>query len=189
LSPKAFEVLAYLVEHHGRLVTKTALIEAVWPDTAITDNSLAQRLLEIRRALGDDSQHMIRTVSRRGYVFAAPVNSPVMVLPRQQAGNPVEPGLQSVQQPAPNKTRTLSRGLLVGAGLTVLAVAAGGLWSLRLIPPARQEVAYTQITNFTDSAVVPALSPDGRMLAFYRSANWFLTTDPIYVKLLPDGAG
>src|ERR1700716_705930 len=38
LRPKAFEVLAFLVEHHGRLVTKTALIEAVWPDAAITDN-------------------------------------------------------------------------------------------------------------------------------------------------------
>src|SRR5436309_10996851 len=72
LRPKAFEVLAYLVEHHGRLVTKTALTEAVWPDAAITDNSLAQCLFEIRRALADDSQRLIRTVARRGYVFAAP---------------------------------------------------------------------------------------------------------------------
>ena len=55
LRPKPFEALAHLVEHHGRLVTKTALIEAVWPDAAITDNSLAQCLVEIRRALEDDS--------------------------------------------------------------------------------------------------------------------------------------
>src|SRR5262245_6289350 len=83
LSPKAFEVLAYLVEHHGRLVTKTALIEAVWPGTAITDNSLAQRLLEIRRALADDSQQLIRTVAKRGYLFTARVTTPVAELPRQ----------------------------------------------------------------------------------------------------------
>src|SRR5207248_8937961 len=89
---KAFEILAYLVEHHGRLVTKTALIEAVWPDAAITDNSLAQCLLEIRRALADDSQQLIRTVARRGYVFAAPVTTPVVEFPRQSSVAPLELG-------------------------------------------------------------------------------------------------
>ena len=73
LRRKSFEVLTYLVERHGRLVTKSELIDAVWPETAVTDNSLAQCLLEIRRALGDQSQQMIRTVARRGYVFAAPL--------------------------------------------------------------------------------------------------------------------
>jgi DNA-binding response OmpR family regulator len=64
LRPKAFEVLSYLVRHHGRLVSKNALTEAVWPDAAITDNSLAQCMVEIRRALNDDSQQLIRTVAR-----------------------------------------------------------------------------------------------------------------------------
>lgn len=41
LRPKSFEVLACLVQHHGRLVTKTALMETIWPDTAVTDSSLA----------------------------------------------------------------------------------------------------------------------------------------------------
>jgi DNA-binding winged helix-turn-helix (wHTH) protein len=49
LRAKSFAVLAYLVERHGRLVTKAELIEAVWPDAAVTDNSLAQCLLENRR--------------------------------------------------------------------------------------------------------------------------------------------
>src|SRR5215467_13588902 len=43
----------------------------------------------------------------------------------------------------------------------------------------------SQITNFTDSAVAPALSHDGRVLAFLRSDRWWLTEDQIYVKLLP----
>ena len=67
LRPKSFAALTYLVEHHGQLVTKSALIEAVWPNTAVGDNSLAQCLFDIRRALGDDSQQLIRTVARRGY--------------------------------------------------------------------------------------------------------------------------
>jgi DNA-binding winged helix-turn-helix (wHTH) protein len=159
LSPKAFEILAYLVQHHGRLVTKTALIEEVWPDTVVTDNSLAQRLLEIRRALADESQQLIRTVARRGYVFAAPVTSPVVEFPRQPAEGPAETGPSAVPS-APASQRALNRKILAGA-LIVLAVIAGGLLLIRLSPPARRELTYTQITNFTDSAVAPALSPDG----------------------------
>ena len=83
LRAKTFEVLTYLVERPGRLVTKIELIEAVWPDAAITDNSLAQCLVEIRRALGDDSQQLIRTVARRGYVFAAPGGAPVVEFHRK----------------------------------------------------------------------------------------------------------
>src|SRR3954447_6316660 len=90
LRPKPFEVLTYLVEHHGRLVTKGALIKAVWADTAVTDNSLARCLLEIRRALADDSQQMIRTVARRGYVFAAPVSQPVVNFPLELVGPSAE---------------------------------------------------------------------------------------------------
>src|SRR5262249_49075937 len=52
LRPKPFEVLVYLVEHHGRLVTKAEITLAVWPDTAVMDNTLAQCLVEIRRAIG-----------------------------------------------------------------------------------------------------------------------------------------
>ena len=47
--------------------------------------------------------------------------------------------------------------------------------------------SYTQLTSFTDSATWPVLSSDGRMLAFYRSINPFLTPDEIWVKLLPNG--
>src|SRR5262245_244553 len=73
LRPKSFDVLRHLVVHHGRLVSKDDLTAAVWPDTAVTDNSLSQCLFEIRRAIGDESQTIIRTVARRGYVFDAPV--------------------------------------------------------------------------------------------------------------------
>ena len=76
LRAKSFEVLAYLVERPGRLVTKTELIDAVWRDVSVSDNSLAQCILEIRRALDDEAQQLIRTVARRGYIFEATVTSP-----------------------------------------------------------------------------------------------------------------
>src|SRR4051794_31295190 len=87
LRPKSFEVLTYLVEHHGRLVTKRALMDSIWSDTATTDNSLAQCMTEIRQALNDDSQTSIRTIARRGYVFAAPVITTLRDNPRQLGDN------------------------------------------------------------------------------------------------------
>lgn len=71
LRPKAFDVLRYLAERAGRLVTKEELIEAMWPDIFVTDDSLVQCIAEIREALSDDARKIIRTVPRRGYLFAA----------------------------------------------------------------------------------------------------------------------
>ena len=73
LRPKSFEVLKYLVENGGRLVNKEELIGAVWPDTAVTDDSLVQCLIEVRRALGERGQRLVKTVPRRGYIFEAEV--------------------------------------------------------------------------------------------------------------------
>ena len=67
LRRQSFAVLQYLIEHADRLVTKEELMAAVWPDTAVTDDSLVQCIHEIRRALGDGRQTFIRTVPRRGY--------------------------------------------------------------------------------------------------------------------------
>jgi predicted ATPase/DNA-binding winged helix-turn-helix (wHTH) protein len=73
LRPKVYETLKYLVENPGRLIGKQELIQAVWPDSFVTDDSLVQVTLELRRALQDRSQLLLRTVPRRGYLFAANV--------------------------------------------------------------------------------------------------------------------
>jgi TolB-like protein len=73
LRPKTFDVLVYLVQHPGRLVPKAELIDSVWQNVNVTENSLVQCIKEIRQALGDDTQATIETVSKRGYLFASPV--------------------------------------------------------------------------------------------------------------------
>jgi len=73
LRPKVYETLKYLVEHAGRLIGKQELIQAVWPDAFVTDDSLVQCTVELRRALDDHAQHLLKTVPRRGYLFAARV--------------------------------------------------------------------------------------------------------------------
>ena len=73
LRPKSFAMLQYLLEHASQLVTRQELMSAVWPDVVVTDDSIAQCLIELRRALGDDQRTMIRTVPRRGLIFEPPV--------------------------------------------------------------------------------------------------------------------
>ena len=79
LRPKSFELLKYLVERGGRLVGRTELMQAIWPDTFVSEESLAQCLMEVRRALRDDSQRLVKTVPRRGYIFATEVSDPAAV--------------------------------------------------------------------------------------------------------------
>jgi TolB-like protein len=74
LRRKSFEVVRYLLEHAGRVVTKEELIKAVWPNVTVSDESLAQCISEIRRAVGDDSQRIIKTVPRRGYLLDVPIS-------------------------------------------------------------------------------------------------------------------
>ncbi len=71
LRPKTFAVLHFLVANQGRLVSKDELFDAVWPNVAVTDDALVQSVGELRRALGPDGAHLIKTVPRRGYRFDA----------------------------------------------------------------------------------------------------------------------
>jgi DNA-binding winged helix-turn-helix (wHTH) protein len=73
LRPKSFEVLRYLLENADRTVTKEELMEAVWPNVVVTDHVLAHCVSEVRQAIGDLDQAIIKTIPRRGYRFRAPV--------------------------------------------------------------------------------------------------------------------
>ena len=73
LPPKTFELLHHLLRNRGRVLTKDELLEAVWPDVNVVENTLAQRIREIREALGDGAHgaRFIKTVPRVGYQFMA----------------------------------------------------------------------------------------------------------------------
>lgn len=80
LRPKAFALLAHLAQRQGRVVSKSDLIDAVWPDVIVTEDSLTQTVREVRRATGDPE--LIRTVTKRGYMLAgaAPAAATLPVL-------------------------------------------------------------------------------------------------------------
>ena len=82
LPPKPFEVLRLLAEKAGQLVPKQELFATVWPNVAVTDDSLVQCIRELRSKLGDVDHRLIRTIPRRGYLLdarAAPADPPAVV--------------------------------------------------------------------------------------------------------------
>jgi adenylate cyclase len=105
LRPKSFELLSYLVTNAGRLISKDELVNAVWPNVIVSDDSLAQCVSDVRHALNDPDRSIIKTVPRRGYLFAAPVsvrsqgNSPTVSAQAPAAANPQIP--PAVAAPAP----------------------------------------------------------------------------------------
>ena len=114
LRPKSFQVLLYLVERHGRLVTRDELMQAMWADVAVTDESLSKCIADIRKALADDSQTIVRTVTRRGFLFQAEVTVPGTL--------PLRADLPS---PRPAVEPPLGRKRLLLAATVALAVSTG----------------------------------------------------------------
>ena len=71
LRGKAFDLLWHLIQHKGQLVTKSELMEALWPDMVVEENNLNQAISALRQSLGDDSKapEFVATIKGRGYQF------------------------------------------------------------------------------------------------------------------------
>jgi DNA-binding winged helix-turn-helix (wHTH) protein len=93
LTPKAFDVLRYLVDHSDRLVTQEEILGALWPETYVNPEVIKKYILEIRKALGDrpGKPEFIATFPRRGYQFVASVSE-------VSAGMPSDFGINAGQR-------------------------------------------------------------------------------------------
>src|SRR5215475_11634715 len=76
LTPRVFETLLYMVEHHDAVLDKERIMEAVWPDSIVEENNLAQAISRLRQVFGETpgSHSYIMTVPGRGYRFVAGVS-------------------------------------------------------------------------------------------------------------------
>ena len=77
LTPRAFDVLLFLVQNPNRLVTKEELLQAVWGDSFVEEGNLTQYISHLRKALGENSEdaRLIVTIARKGYQFTARVTA------------------------------------------------------------------------------------------------------------------
>lgn len=108
VTPKAFDLLAALVEQPGRLISKEELLQKVWPDTFVEEANLAYNVFALRKALGDtaDNGQYIETIAKKGYRFTATMTP----MTRGNGGSPLPEGV--AQAPVPEA---------VGAGTEFLA--------------------------------------------------------------------
>ena len=113
LRPKSFDVLLYLIRHRDRVVPKDELLRELWPGAAVSENSVAQCVIELRRTLGDDAKEprCIRTMGKAGYRFVADVE--------ELTNAPIEPPAA----PPPTRRPVLVWGSLLGT-TAVLSWAA-----------------------------------------------------------------
>jgi DNA-binding winged helix-turn-helix (wHTH) protein/Tol biopolymer transport system component len=178
LERKPMELLILLIESGGQLVTRTEIAGRLWSSEVFvdTEHGINTAVRKVRQVLGDDpeSPRFVQTVTGKGYRFSAPVSR---VSP---AEGPPEHALPA-SSPAHRRSVFWN---IAGAACVLFAIAATAFYRSH---HQRPEITYSQITDFTDSAVSPALSPDGRMLAFIRGSDTFFSSDQIYVKILPNG--
>jgi DNA-binding winged helix-turn-helix (wHTH) protein len=142
LTPKAFELLSLLVRERHRVLTKQELLDAVWPDTAVVEDTLTQRIKEIREALGDRAQEptYIRTLPRIGFQFVgdvaetaapppvatgrvAPDDAPQPGLPQSVAPTPLEAPVDSVEQRVRPIVARVWKGPWLATGLLTFIAA------------------------------------------------------------------
>ncbi len=164
LTPRAFDVLRYLIEHGDRVVEKQELFEQVWKERFVTDNALTRAVKEIRQALGDNAAapRYVETVPRRGYRFIAPVGpvvevgsveevargheSPAAAVAEDGAGvragavEVAEPAPTARPEPVPSPPAARRRPGIVAPLLALAAALAAGSflfyrWSQATAPP------------------------------------------------------
>ena len=131
LTPKAFDVLVYLVEHSGRLVEKEDLIRTVWPDSFVDESNVARIIHTLRKALKEDENgnKFIETVATKGYRFVAPVDSlngeraDVSKLDERSSTAGTDQNMPGGEVHSPIRDR---RNLILGIVLMVAIVATGG---------------------------------------------------------------
>jgi len=156
VEPKAFRVLLLLLHNPQKLIAKDELLNAIWGDAAVTENSLTRAIALLRHLLGDDTHQprFIETVSTVGYRFICKLE----VVERTGGGlSPADPP-ETRSEPVPNneaaaveaktqRTSMLRHWRLAAAVAIVVGLLASTIWYLhRPLPPPRV-TAYAQITH------------------------------------------
>jgi TolB-like protein/DNA-binding winged helix-turn-helix (wHTH) protein len=155
LTPKAFDVLLFLVENPNRLVTKEELLKAVWGDTFVEEGNLTQYISHLRKALTDNSEdaRLIVTIARRGYQFAADVTvaEAADTAPGVPVQAPTAESLRTDTQPthgsspdevAPKTPRHWREVAFVGASAALLIALGFSSWRhfREKTPPKSQKI-------------------------------------------------
>ena len=184
VEPKAFRVLLYLLHNPRKLITKEELLDAVWNDVAVSENSLARSIALLRKQLGDDTHEprYIATVPTIGYRFLCDVTVTEDGFVASSPAETDEPGkrlngdvqvAESAQAPSAEAQRDLPKEkrskqwLYWGIGaVAVVAVVVPAALLLLETPPAPIVEGVSQITDDGNTKVISAVLSDGSRIYF-----------------------
>jgi DNA-binding winged helix-turn-helix (wHTH) protein len=183
LTPKTFDLLVYLVDRAGRLVTKHELMRALWPDSFVEESNLTFTVSVLRKALGDghEGEPYIQTVPTKGYRFTAKVR---VIPPADQVGAAPPEQRQSGRRPMRWPARGRTKWFVAIAGASVLALSFYVVFRTSTSRPPPIAVPLTAHDGF---ALSPSISPDGSKVAFSWTKGGPGSSRFIYVK--PVGPG
>jgi len=154
LTPKAFDVLRFLVQNPNRLVTKEELLQAVWGDTFVEEGNLKQYVSHLRKALDDNPEgaRLIVTIARKGYQFTADVTVAEAAGAAKQAAVQVPTAESSRAETLPRVEGQISeweprapkpwrKAAVLGTCAVILVVVGYMSWRhFRGVPPPRTKV-------------------------------------------------
>jgi Tol biopolymer transport system component/DNA-binding winged helix-turn-helix (wHTH) protein len=170
LTPKAFDLLVYFVERPGRLIEKAALLDALWPEVAVEEANVAFQISALRKAMEPGGADLIQTVPTKGYRFIGQVRKAEHVAAETPAARPAGPLLAGA-----SRGRFARPSTLLVAGACALAVAATGVWGIRVSrssggAPIEQGTPspprVVRITSGPGLQTQASWSPDGRQIAY-----------------------
>ena len=162
LAPKTFDLLVFMAQSDGRLLSKRELMEALWHDTFVEEANLSFQISSLRKALGEEGNSWIEAVPKYGYKFKAPVERPPLV---ENSPTDVVPAT-SVEHAV--SRRIHSWAWLIAAGAAALLVAAA--IASRFFWIRKQGISaplhVVPVTSYPGRETTPSFSPDGSQLTF-----------------------
>ena len=155
------------------------------PFRGATNLELLQRVIDSKPApLSDDLPEPLRALVTKALEKDPADRYPSMRDLVAALRTAQRPSGQAAAAPRKHRGKWLAASVVAAV---VIAAAIAGLWFFSRRGSSTARLEYIPLTNFTDSAGVPTLSPDGRMVAFIRGASTFTGPGDVYVELLPDG--
>lgn len=164
LPPKTFDLLLHLLENRGRVLTKDELLEAVWPDVNVVENTLAQRIREIREALGDGAHggRFLKTIPKVGYQFIGELDdeSPAVMAPpsiasRQAADSMPIAARRDVETNVPAKRQQLPLPVAIASAMLVALILSGYFIATRPVQPFGSPAGITSVAVLPFKPLVP----------------------------------
>ncbi len=181
LAPKTFDLLVFMAESGGRLLSKSELMEALWNGTFVEEANLSFQMSSLRKALGEEGNSWIEAVPKYGYRFKAPVE-------RSAVPENSQPYVGPAPQFEPTVARARWRGsrfwLITGAAAALVVAVGCASWLLWFRKQATSAALHvTPVTSYRGAETTPGFSPDGGQIAFSWDGEKGDNLD-IYVKVV-----